>query len=315
MAHIAKREILNEIMATDITVLLCDPEKPPIEMESDLDKCIDMFRAFESNFSRFKTDNELFYFNESSGDISVSNEMYEMLSISEKYTKLTQGFFDITTLPFLLSEGYVLSKNKGYIPSKAPVSDENIKNVQVATYKLLPNLKVRKSKELKVDLGGIGKGYIVNKVSQFLRTKYKNYIVDAGGDMYLSGNDLVNNYDYWAVGIEDPTNYENELSILLVSNKSVATSGVNRRVWKKDGYAKNHLIDPITKKSVENELVSVTVVSDSVIEADIMAKSLLLMGLSAGLTFSAAYSISSFFIDKKLNCYKSPEMENYVWKN
>ena len=77
---------------------------------------------------------------------------------------------------------------------------------------------------------------------------------------------------------------------------------------------KNHLIDTRTNASVDNKVATVTVISDSPIESDVYAKSLLIMGREEGLAFSKTNNIASLFVEKDLKFYASPEMEKYVWK-
>lgn len=270
-------------MATDVFVSVCDPLILEKEIESDVNLAFDIFRDFEQRFSRFIEGNELWKYNHTEKNPHISGDLSNMLEKATFYHKFTNGLFDVSVLPNLISEGY---------PS--PTLTEHNKLV---------------------DLGGIGKGYIVDKVSAFLRQKYENFLVDAGGDIFCSGKDLVNNYDYWAIEIENPQNQQKSFDTLTLTNMAVATSGINRKKWTKDGASKNHIIDPKTGKSLDNELLTATVVADNTIEADVLAKALLIMGLDKGMRFSEENKIASLFIDKNLNVYKSSKINQYVWQN
>jgi len=88
---------------------------------------------------------------------------------------------------------------------------------------------VRKPRDVAIDLGGIGKGYIVDQVADELSKKYAHGIVDAGGDMRIMGKNREQNLDYWAIDVENPFDATRALAVLLLSECAVATSGTNRR--------------------------------------------------------------------------------------
>jgi thiamine biosynthesis lipoprotein len=312
--YFAEKEVKNEIMATDVYVCIADPSIEVKQLLFEIDSAFDLFRDFEEKFSRFIPNNELYTFNNSGGEVTVSEELFEMLEIAKEYFAITKGVFDITILPILLEEGYVTSKKDGFLSknSNANLNKSYTMNDLILNKKYLT---VNKPLDLNIDLGGIGKGFIVNKVAKVLSKNFENYIVDAGGDMYVSGKNLKHNYDYWAIDIESPADSNESLYTLMLSNKGVATSGINKRKWTHLGKEKNHLIDIKKSGSVCNNLLTNTIVSDSVIEADILAKSLLIMGLEDGLKFATDNNLAACFIDKDNKSYLSTEMENYVWKS
>jgi len=310
--HKFQLDLKNDIMATDIRLILLDEIITEAEMEEDCKKAIDMFKRFESKFSRFIEDSELSRFNQKSGEFQASTDLLTMIKLSQKYFARTKGYFDITILPYLLNEGYQKSKKNNY--------DDNLSNEtkhDAARYYLndlkISKYKVDKPEGLMIDLGGIGKGYIVDKVSKVLKRKYRNFLVDAGGDIYVSGKNIEMQYNYWAVDVENPVKNDESIVTLVLSDKAVATSGVNRRKWTKDGTQKNHLIDPNTGKSVDNSMLTVTVVLRTVLDADIMAKTILLMGLDDGMEYANNKKISAFIITKDLRTYCSDRMNKYVW--
>ncbi|MGZ8687679.1 MAG: FAD:protein FMN transferase, partial [Gaiellaceae bacterium] len=107
------------------------------------------------------------------------------------------------------------------------------------------------------DLGGLGKGYAVDRVAESLSVAGP-CLVNAGGDIAIRGGS-------WPVGVADGLTLE-------LSRGGVATSGRDRRRWVRGGREAHHLIDPSTGRPAESDLVRVTVVADSATEAEVLAK-------------------------------------------
>jgi thiamine biosynthesis lipoprotein len=307
-----QKEIKNEIMATDVFIYIIDEKASQKKIQDSVDKAFSLLKEFESKFSRFMINNELATFNKASGNVKLSNDLSKMIEKSIYYRALTNGAFDISILPNLINEGYNVSKTKGYYEVALPVCTSGYRITDIALNK--KNKTAGKPKDLQIDLGGIGKGFAVDKVSGFLKKNYPNFLVDAGGDMFASGVDLKNNYPYWAVDIENPIDEGKSMDTLMITNMGVATSGVNRRKWVKDGEAKNHIINPTTGKSISGDILSVTVVAKDTTEADVLAKSLLIIGINEGTKFCEDNFIAAYFVDKNLKVYKSSKMNGYVWK-
>jgi len=314
---LVEKELRKEIMATDIYVgiAIADVTAENIaDIKEDVEKSFAIFKDFEQRFSRFLPDNELTRFNDSSGEIKVSDDLYSMLRLSLKYFKRTKGIFDPSIYYPLLKEGYVISSQKGF----------NKKNIDIkylgesgkfSKIKFLAENTVYKPADVKIELGGIGKGYVVQKVSNYLQEKYANFIVDAGGDIFCSGVNIADNLDCWAIGIEDPLYPENTLEILKLKDMAAATSGITRKNWRVGNEKKHHLIDPKSQKSAKNDLLTVTVVSDNVVKADIMAKSIFIMGEEAGLDHAEKNGVAVFMVKKDKKVKVNNIMERYVWKS
>lgn len=320
-----EKEVKKSIMATDIYLGVAVSIKNSQEKETirrnilkDIDHCFKNFKEFEQKYSRFKSENELHEFNNSVGKVKVSEELFEILSLAYDYYKITGGIFDISLYPNLVKEGYVVSSLQGYTKPGATLP---INKCSVNDFKFNgQDLIIEKPEYCKVEIGGLGKGFIVDKVTAYLKKKYQNFVVDAGGDLFYSGEDLNHGYDYWAVEIENP-GFDNleyskpKLPILILKDMAVATSGTFKRKWQKSGQEKNHLINPQTGSSLESELIFCTVIADTAVKADIYAKSILLMGLNKGFNFANELGIATLIMDKFSEIYTNEEFKKYVWKN
>jgi thiamine biosynthesis lipoprotein len=119
---------------------------------------------------------------------------------------------------------------------------------------------------VRLDLGGIGKGYAAERAADLLATAGP-CLVNAGGDIATRGGS-------WPVGVETG----GEPLTLELSGAALATSGRDRRRWKRNGRELHHLIDPLTGEPAKSDVLRVTVVADDAVEAEVRAKSLFLAG-------------------------------------
>lgn len=165
-----------------------------------------------------------------------------------------------------------------------------------------------------IDLGGIGKGYVVEKLAEKMSKKYENFCIELGGDMYLGGVDKENDYPYWAIEIQNPFDVPIEMPTLIVQNLAIATSGINKRNWNKNGGIKNHLIDSLSKKSVDNNIVCVTVIAENAVNADVYAKTILILGEKAGAKFAKDYDINAIFVLNSKKLVYTNNAKKYIYK-
>lgn len=304
-------------MTTDVYISIYSDKYGDDVLEKDINLCVKELEIFEKKYSRFIENNELDTLN-TSQECIVSPELFEILTLSKTYYKSTNGVFDPAIYYVLKAEGYEVSKTKKYVTRN--ISREISKYSPTFTFDMVslvePN-RVIKPKDLKIDLGGIGKGYAIDKIHKILSKKYDHFCISIGGDMYLAGVDKEKDYPYWAIDIENPFGSDVilDLPTLLVSNKAIATSGINKRNWIKDGVSKNHLIDTKTHSSVDNELVCVTVIGENAVYVDVMAKTLLLLGLVAGMNYCKMNNVAAVFISKSNQLLLSERLHDYVWKD
>jgi FAD:protein FMN transferase len=297
-------QVSKDIMNTDILCEILHLPEEAAQAEKCLHHAFEMFRQFEVRFSRFKKENELWYFNQSQSH-SPSEELHHLLSSSQYFHHMTDGLFDPSILPALESEGYSSGQYN---------SQKNLRTFKELILNLKPP-RVTKPSELLVDFGGIGKGYIVDQVAAYLALHFDNFIVDAGGDIYARGVNTKEGYPYWVVEVEHPETLQDPAALLLLTDMAVATSGRNKRHWVQNQQAKHHIIDPRTKESALPDFLSVTVIAPSVISADVLAKTLFISGKEKAQVLAQKFQIPAIFITNDgtiiINSYAQP----YVWKN
>lgn len=311
-----EREVKREIMNTDVFVKVLSNRKTSMEMQEDVDAAFAQFRDFENRFSRFLPESELSRLNVSR-ERCVSMELFDILKKCEKYYMETDGIFDPSILSSLKKEGYRESyEGNAYKVSAHKVSAQGTgDHYTFSDVQLLPKKRlVRKPQKLLLDLGGIGKGYIVDRVAEKLAYTYDNVFVCAGGDIRAYGEDKKNRYAFWASDVENPMHQDEGVATVLLKDCAVATSGINRRRWRVNNQEKHHLIDPNTGESANTDVVSVTVVSGDAESADIWAKVLCILGSNEGLRRAEEKAIPGIFVEQNGSIQYTQYVKSYVWK-
>jgi thiamine biosynthesis lipoprotein len=133
----------------------------------------------------------------------------------------------------------------------------------------------------RLDLGGIAKGWIVDRVADLL-APHGDFLVDAGGDIAARGEGP-DGKPGWLVGVADPVRPDHDLCLARLTDQAVATSTTMRRRWRRGGETLHHLIDPRTGRPAASDVLQATVFAGTAMEADVFAKTALILGRESGL--------------------------------
>jgi thiamine biosynthesis lipoprotein len=240
-------------------------------------------RAFidecERRFSRFIDTSELSQLNRSAGEwTAVSDDLLDMLQQSLHFYNETRGLFDPSILPDLKSAGYDKSMDeirKNGVSTH--IASKRTPRPALSEMEFdLPEKRVRLPRGMEIDLGGIAKGWIVDKAAELLSTYSSNCAVSAGGDIRFIGYPmgLLN----WQVEVEDPHDPTQTAAVLHVGEGAVVTSSITKRRWTQSGRIRHHLINPRTGEPAESIWSSVTVIAPDILVAEVYAKALLIGG-------------------------------------
>ena len=232
----------------------------------------------EQRFSRFLPASELSQLNRSAGSwLSVSNELMEMLQLSMKFYRETNGIFDPSILPDLKQTGYDRSMDE-IRSDGATVNLCSSKRTSRSAFDEirldLADNKVLLPHDMEIDLGGIAKGWIVEKAARLLNIYAEVCAVSAGGDMLFIGHPL--DGPGWEVYVEDPRDSAQMLALLHIESGAVATSSVAKRIWHQGEWQRHHLIDPRTAEPAVTKWLSVTVIAPELLVAEVYAKAILI---------------------------------------
>jgi thiamine biosynthesis lipoprotein len=236
--------------------------------------------AYEERYSRFRVLSELSRLNAAAGrPFRVSAGLFQLVTLSLDLARRSSGLFDPTVLRNLQAAGYdrsfeLVAESQGRphaSPAKANWSDVRLDASSRAV--TLPE-------GTGIDLGGIGKGWAVDRLADMLSTPC---MVNGGGDIFVRGRPP--DAESWRVGVTDPFRPEQDLAVLKVTDAGVATSSSLKRSWRSSGLMQHHLIDPRTGRPSDSDAVQVTVVAASAMLADFHAKVALLHGVRGGLAY------------------------------
>jgi thiamine biosynthesis lipoprotein len=240
-----------------------------------------MFLKSEQCLTRFEPTSDLQRLNRSAGRPQrVSSLLFEALVAAIAAASATQGLFDPTLLPVMEAIGYDRSFEQ-IRPNEQPVTfPARYRPGGYARIELRPfRREVYLPPGVQLDLGGIGKGWTVDRVADWLAGQGP-FLINAGGDLYAYG--VPPDQSGWSIGIVDPWQPARDLLQLRVRQRAVATSTLSRRRWKRGGRWMHHLIDPRTGQPAQTDCVSVSVVAHRVALAEVYAKTALILGVEAG---------------------------------
>ncbi|HTP10904.1 MAG TPA: FAD:protein FMN transferase [Anaerolineae bacterium] len=268
-------------MNTDVNAWLWhDDAKTAQRALQDVER---FFHEAHSRFTRFETTSELSALNDSAGKpFTASPQMFEVVELTVKYAALTGGWFNPTIIGALEAAGYdrtfeAIKDARTQRPTLASAISA-VSAIQLDAKQRTITLP----QGVRIDLGGIAKGWTVQKATERLAI-YGPCLVDAGGDMLTFG--AVPGSSSWSIEIADPLDPENDVMTLYLRDQAVATSGIDRRRWQRNGMWQHHLIDPYTSRPSDSDLLTATVIAPTTVEAEVYAKTVFLLGSQAGLDF------------------------------
>ena len=251
-------------MGTEVELFLAAERGPAAD--TVLDAARAEFERVEALLSRFRPDSELSTLNRA-GRVEASEDLLTVVELALEARERTGGRFDPTVHDALVAAGYDRTFEHVARDGAATGTGGSCGGPVLVD-------RARGTIELEhgvhLDLGGIGKGYTVDRAAAIL-SPAGSALVDAGGDIAAIGrpDDLG-----WRVGIQTA---DDTITVAL-EDAAIATSGSDRRRWRRDGEERHHLIDPATGRPAETDLVRVTVVHGTAVEAEVLAKSLFLAG-------------------------------------
>ncbi len=249
--------------------------------EASINAVFDEFRRVDRLMSTYKPESELSRVNAgaSKAPVRVSRELYDMLATSIEYSKLTRGAFDIT----YASVGYLYDYRAGVHPDDATIA-RALPGINWQHLQLLPKTtSVRFTRPgMRVDLGGIGKGYAVDRGIAVLQKRgIDRAMVNAGGDTRIIGDRFGRP---WIVGIRNPDDAGKVALRLPLTDTAISTSGDYERYFEEGGVRYHHILDPHTGKSAR-KVRSVTILADTATRTDALTKSVFIMGAADGIAF------------------------------
>ena len=208
----------------------------------------------------------------SSKVLPISAELFSVINQSLAYSAKTAGAFDIT----FASVGYLYNYRESIRPDQTQL-DEQISGVDFRHIELNESDQTIyiKHEDVRIDLGGIAKGYAVDlAVERAKKLGIEHISVTAGGDTRILGDRLGRP---WIIGIRHPVDKEKVIAKIPLVNEALSTSGDYERYFDEDGVRYHHIIDPKTGDSARS-VRSVTILGPNAIDTDALSTSVFVMG-------------------------------------
>lgn len=299
---------VGRIFGTSYSIQFFAPKS--IEIQPALDS---IFGSVNALYSTYDSTSLVSRINRSEGSVYVPPTFLTFWKKTVEISRFTQGYFN-PTLGYLIN-GY------GFGPSKTTYDIAPDWSQHVGTEKIYivgDSLK-RLSDKLTLDFNAVAKGYALDLVAQYFdQLTLNNYLIEIGGEIRIKGKHIFNDKN-WRIGIEKPVNkLSRELhQILSLPDVSMATSG-NYRKYKNlpDGKRQVHIINPITGKSQESDILSASVFQRDCLTADALATAIMAMGYTRARRFIDQHKIPVYIIyldDGEEKVWSSPMVK--AWQN
>ncbi len=260
------------IMGTRIVVELWSEDRA--QGEEAVQAVLAEMRRIDEAMSTYKPTSEVSRVNAEAAarPVPISQELFDLLATSIEFSKVTRGAFDIT----YASVGYMYD----YREHVRPNEDEIAKALPGVNYRhLILDPKARTIKfardGVRIDLGGIGKGYAVDRGIAILQARgIQHALVTAGGDSRIIGDRFGNP---WVVGIRHPDRKNEVIARIPLEDAAISTSGDYERYFDENGVRYHHIIDPKTGHSA-SKVRSATIIGPTATRTDGLSKTAFVLG-------------------------------------
>lgn len=254
----------------------------------------DLFRYFERTLSRFLPSSDLSQLNSHDGDsFTAGQDLFDAIQAALWAAQQTNGIFDPTILPYLERAGY--DRTFKALPNRRPMTpddtlverDDGTETARTGRdyrdVSLDPFTRViARPAGLRFDLGGMGKGWTVDRIVDEIQDS-GYFLINAGGDIYAYG--APPGAKGWKIHLAHALDPRLKTATLQVAHRAVATSTIARRRWFHEGRLQHHLIDPRRGEPCGGDVVSASVVAGRAFTAEVYAKTALILGKDQGLAF------------------------------
>ncbi len=270
-----------DLMGTRVSVELWDDDE---EQGRELVAAVlDDYRRIDATMSTYKPDSVLSLVNAraETGPVPLDAELFSLISRALELSVLSGGAFDIT----YESVGYLYDFHAHQHPNGAEIAAhlDAIDYRHVVLDAASRTISFTKP-GVRINLGGIAKGYAVERGAAYLRSKgIENAVLNAGGDTRVLGD---RRGAPWIVGIRHPRRGDEVVTRLPLVDEAISTSGDYERYFEEDGHRYHHILNPATGEPTQGVL-SVTVIGPDATTTDGLSTTIFVMGPKAGLEMLA----------------------------
>ena len=291
---------------------VCSVSLFDISKQALLPASFSLISQLENKISRNIPDSEISDLNRNAGlsPVVLSQPVFQLLTMAQKYSILSEGMFDVTIDPVV--ELWGIGTDHAAVPP-ADKLEHALSLVDYRTLELDPDKSTAylPRQELSVDLGGIAKGYIADQVREFLVSGgAEGGIIDLGGNILAFGKKP--DGSVFRIGIQDPFGGRGStIGVVTMEEGSLVTSGIYERYFEQDGKKYHHIFDVRTGYPVENNLAGVSIVTRESAAGDALSTAVFALGLEKGMALvERTGGVDAVFITRDKEVYISSGLKD-----
>ncbi|MDO5027113.1 MAG: FAD:protein FMN transferase [Tissierellia bacterium] len=245
--------------------------------------------------------------------LSVHPEIFYMIDQAKKINHIDRNKLNILLGPLI--DLWDFNSGKKLIPKKEEIQDllplTNPKNFSMDYHK---KILLFTTKGMRIDLGALAKGYIADKLLDFLkRKKIPSALINLGGNIYCHGFNLERPDLYWHIGIQAPFKKRGQRLFKLKANDlSFVTSGIYERYFKIEDKIFHHILDPMTGYPIKSSMQSLTIISKSSLDAEIYSTGLFGMDFKLIQEEAKKNNFIAIAIYQEKTIKTSKDLSNYI---
>ena len=300
---------------TAVTVTIYDSKDRDL-----LTECMNLCDKYEKVFSRTAADSELYKLNhrkltpaeETEDTYQVSDSLAELVSEGLDYSELSKGAFDIAIEPLTSLWNFTAEDPQvpedSLIQTALPKCDYH--NISVDKAK---NEITLKTDDTAIELGAIAKGYIADRLKDYLISQnVKSAIINLGGNVLCIGEKPDNSA--FKIGIQKPFADRSEtIAVMDIRDKSVVSSGIYERCFEQNGTLYHHLLNPKTGYPYDNGLIAVTIISDKSVDGDALSTTCFALGLEDGMKLAESLDdVQAFFVTSDYEIHYTKDFQKKI---
>jgi len=276
------------------------------DLEAAVEEAFAEMERLDKLLSRYNASSEVSRLSQSPGGGDVAAETAEVIALGLEVSRKSGGAFDMTL--GRLKALWAIDEAAPKVPTSEALA-KALAGIGPQALTLEGRQLHKQSPQLQLDLGGIAKGYAVDRAIAILKQHgVTSAAVNAGGDMYLLGQRSARD---WRVGIQHPRDKGGVLETVQIRDRAVVTSGDYERYFEQDGVRYHHIFAPQNGMPARG-CQSVTIVADSVALGDALATAVFVLGPAAGLTFMEQFpQAEALIIAADGSRYVSPGWTRY----
>ena len=272
------RRLEFHAMGSRIVAVVDGEQAPP-----QFDHLPGQFEAWEQSLSRFRNDSELCELNRRAGTpVAVSQVLWDVFEAAREADRRTGGLVNPLVMEALIQAGYGQSFYR--LVEEAPEADFFAEALPVPPLdSIVTDDRARRlclPPGAQLDFGGVAKGWAAHQAMLSL-SACGPALAGAGGDLALSGPRA--DGGPWEIAVDDPYREGSFIESLFVEGGGIATSGRDYRRWRRGGAWQHHIIDPRTGRPAETDILTATVIAPDAMQAEALAKAMLIVGSRAAL--------------------------------